>query len=75
VATATVNAYERRPFAWLGGTPESVARTIERAPNAKRPRTRYLVTPSARLVLGLHGLLPDRLWDRMLQSSYPGPGA
>jgi NAD(P)-dependent dehydrogenase (short-subunit alcohol dehydrogenase family) len=75
VSAATVNAYERGLVSRLGGTPESVARAIERALNAKRPRTRYLVTPSAWLLVGLHGLLPDRLWDRMLTSSYPRPGA
>jgi NAD(P)-dependent dehydrogenase (short-subunit alcohol dehydrogenase family) len=75
VAAATVNAYERGPMARLGGSPEAVARAIERALNARRPRTRYLVTPSARLLVGLHAVLPDRLWDRVLASSYPRPGA
>jgi NAD(P)-dependent dehydrogenase (short-subunit alcohol dehydrogenase family) len=75
VAATTVNAYERGLMARLGGEPASVARAIERALGARRPRTRYLVTPSARLMVGLHGLLPDRLWDRMLASSYPHPGA
>jgi hypothetical protein len=41
---------------------------------ARRPRTRYLVTPSARLLVGLHAVLPDRLWDRLLETSYPRPG-
>lgn len=74
VAAATVNAYERGLLARLGGRPEAVARAIERALNAKRPRTRYLVTPSAWVLVGLHAALPDRLWDRMLESSYPRPG-
>jgi NAD(P)-dependent dehydrogenase (short-subunit alcohol dehydrogenase family) len=75
VAASTVNAYERGLMARLGGEPQSVARAIEKALGARRPRTRYLVTPSARLMVGLHGLLPDRLWDQMLASSYPRPGA
>lgn len=75
VAAATVNAYERGLMARLGGEPKSVARAIEKALVARRPRTRYLVTPSARLMVGLHSLLPDRLWDQMLASSYPRPGA
>ncbi len=74
VAASTVNGYERGPLARLGGEPKSVARVIERALAARSPRARYLVTPSARLLVGLHGLLPDRLWDRMLASSYPRPG-
>ncbi len=75
VGAATVSAYERGVLARLGGEPDSVARTIEKVLRARRPRPRYLVTPSARLLVGLHALLPDRLWDRMLASSYPRPGA
>lgn len=75
VAASTVNGYERGLLARLGGEPQSVARVIERALASRSPRPRYLVTPSARLLVGLHGILPDRLWDRMLASSYPRPGA
>ena len=75
VAATTVSAYERGPMARLGGEPDSVARAITRALSARNPRPRYLVTPSARLMVGLHALLPDRLWDRMLASSYPRPGS
>jgi NAD(P)-dependent dehydrogenase (short-subunit alcohol dehydrogenase family) len=74
VAATTVNAYERGPLARLGGGPDTVARAIERALTARRPRSRYLVTPSARVLVGLRRLLPDRLWDQMLESSYPRPG-
>ena len=75
VAAATVNAYERGPLARLGGEPGDVARVIEKALRARASRPRYLVTPSARLLVGLHALLPDRLWDRMVGSSYPRPGS
>ena len=75
VAATTVNAYERGPLARLGGEPDDVARVIARALGTRNPRPRYLVTPSARLLLALHALLPDRLWDRMLRSSYPQPGS
>lgn len=74
VAAATVSAYERGPLARLGGEPDDVARVIEKALRARSPRPRYLVTPSARLLVALHALLPDRLWDQMLRSSYPQPG-
>ena len=73
VAATTVNAYERGPLARLGGEPDSVARAIEKALGAGNPRPRYLVTPSAHLLVGLHGLLPDRLWDQLVASSYPRP--
>ncbi len=75
VARTTAEAYERGPLARLGGTPEDVAETIERALRAEcRPRTRYPVTPSARLMMGLRAVLPDRAWDRVVRGSYPQPG-
>jgi NAD(P)-dependent dehydrogenase (short-subunit alcohol dehydrogenase family) len=72
VAATTANAY-RGPMARLGAGPGAVARAIERAISKKRPRTRYAVTNSARLMLGLHALLPDRAWDRVVGSTFPRP--
>ena len=43
VSRETAGAYEG-PLARLGGGPEAVARKIERAITARRPRTRYKVT-------------------------------
>jgi short-subunit dehydrogenase len=74
VAATTASAYEG-PMARLGAGPGAVARTIERAISRKRPRTRYAVTNSARLMLGLHAVLPDRAWDRVVGSAYPLPRA
>ena len=48
----------------LGGGPETVARTIEKAITARRPRSRYKVTPSARLAIAQRRLVSDRMWDR-----------
>ena len=73
VGTATEAAYEG-PMARLGGGPETVARAIEKAISARRPRTRYKVTPSAHLIMGVRRLLPDRAWDAFLRSQYPTPG-
>ena len=72
VGAATAGAYESG-LARLGGGPETVAKKIERAISARRPRTRYLVTPSAPLILSARRVLPDRLWDRMVGSTYPQP--
>ena len=72
VAATTANAYSG-PMARLGAGPEAVARTIERAISRRHPRTRYAVTNSARLMLGLHAVLPDRAWDRVVGSAYPRP--
>jgi NAD(P)-dependent dehydrogenase (short-subunit alcohol dehydrogenase family) len=72
VAATTAGAYEGA-LARLGGGPETVARKIEKAITRGRPRTRYPVTASARLVLGIHTLLPDRGWDAFTASNFPRP--
>jgi len=74
VARATVENYERGPISRLAGGPEAVAEAIEQAISARSPRSRYVVTPSARLFLGLRSLLPDSVWDAVLKTSYPQPG-
>src|SRR5215210_2629302 len=74
VARATAENYERGPISRLADGPEAVADAIERAISARSPRSRYTVTPSARLFLGLRRLLPDRAWDAVLRTSYPQPG-
>jgi hypothetical protein len=72
VSAATAGAYDG-PFAKLGGGPEAVARAIEKAITARRPRTRYPVTASARLMMAQHALLPDRAWDRVVGTTFPQP--
>jgi NAD(P)-dependent dehydrogenase (short-subunit alcohol dehydrogenase family) len=74
VAEATAGVYEKGPLAKLGGPPEAVARKIERAISARRPRARYTVTPSARVLLASHAALPDAGWDAMLRGQFPQPG-
>jgi NAD(P)-dependent dehydrogenase (short-subunit alcohol dehydrogenase family) len=74
VAGSTQSVYERGPLARLGGEPEAVARTIERAISARSPKIRYRVTPSARLLIGQRALMTDRMWDRMMATQFPQPG-
>jgi NAD(P)-dependent dehydrogenase (short-subunit alcohol dehydrogenase family) len=74
VGKATQNVYEKGLLARLGGPPEAVAEVIEKAISASRPKARYPVTPSARLLMSLRSLLPDSAWDAMLRSSFPRPG-
>jgi NAD(P)-dependent dehydrogenase (short-subunit alcohol dehydrogenase family) len=74
VAQATAGAYEGGALSRLGGPPESVANVIERAISAKRPRPRYVVTPSARLLITQRRLLQDRGWDAVMRSQFPSPG-
>jgi NADP-dependent 3-hydroxy acid dehydrogenase YdfG len=72
VAATTAGAYDG-PLAKLGGGPETVARKIEKAISRRRPRTRYPVTPSARMIMGIHTVLPDRGWDAFNASNFPRP--
>jgi NAD(P)-dependent dehydrogenase (short-subunit alcohol dehydrogenase family) len=72
VARATEQVY-RGPLAKLGGGPEVVAKTIAGALSAKRPKARYPVTPSARMMMGQRRLMPDRVWDLVMRSQFPTP--
>ena len=73
VAEATAGAYEG-PTMRLGGGPDAVARKIEKAIGAKRPKARYPVTASARILLTQRALLPDRGWDMFVATQFPRPG-
>ena len=72
VAAQTEGAY-KGPMAKLGGGPDAVAKVIEKALTARRPRARYKVTASARMAMGLRRLLPDRAWDAAMRSQFPWP--
>ena len=72
VAKVTANAYTG-PMARLGAGPEAVAGKIARALTARRPATRYKVTPSAKMVMGMRRVMTDRMWDRFVRSQYPPP--
>jgi NAD(P)-dependent dehydrogenase (short-subunit alcohol dehydrogenase family) len=73
VATATARVYNG-PLGRLGAGPDAVAKVIERALTASRPRTRYKVTASARVLMANRSLLPDRAWDAVIGTSFPRPG-
>jgi len=72
VAAGTVGAYDG-PTARLGGPPAAVAKVIEKAITTGRPRTRYKVTASARLIMVQRKLLTDRMWDRFVGTQFPRP--
>ncbi len=73
VGAATVNAYEPGGLSRFGGDADDVAQAIERALGARRPRTRYPVTPSARILMLLRRLLTDRAWDAVVARTFPRP--
>jgi short-subunit dehydrogenase len=72
VARVTANAY-KGGMARFGAGPEAVAKKIAKALTARRPATRYKVTPSASVTMGMRRLMTDRMWDRMVRSQYPPP--
>ena len=75
VASGTEGIYESGgPIARLGGPPEAVAKVIEKALAAKRPRARYTVTPSAKVLIANRAVLPDRAWDALMRQQFPSPG-
>jgi NAD(P)-dependent dehydrogenase (short-subunit alcohol dehydrogenase family) len=73
VGSATAGVYEG-PMRYLGGGPEAVAKVIERAISARRPRTRYRVTASAKLAIAQRRMLPDRAWDAVMRTQFSPPG-
>ena len=75
VEQSTHNAYEKGSLVGrLGGEPEVVAKVIERAITVKTPKTRYRVTPSARMLIPSRGLMTDGMWDRLMGTQFPHPG-
>ncbi len=73
VAKATKEAYEQGPLAKLAGGPDDVAKVIAKALRARRPKARYTVTASAKLLLAQRWLLSDRMWDAFLRTQFPQP--
>jgi NAD(P)-dependent dehydrogenase (short-subunit alcohol dehydrogenase family) len=74
VSAATAGVYESGPLGKLGGGPETVAAKIERAITSRRPRARYTVTPSAKLLLAQRSVTPDKAWDAIMRQQFPQPG-
>jgi NAD(P)-dependent dehydrogenase (short-subunit alcohol dehydrogenase family) len=67
-----VRATYRGPMA-VG--PEIVAKAIEHAIMSKRPRSRYPLTPGARVMMLARRILPDGAWDAVLRTQFPSPKA
>lgn len=71
--------FDRMYGAYEGGSkkraasPEAAARVIARAVTARRPHTRYRITAMARALLVVRSLVPDRVWDAMMRSTFPPP--
>jgi len=66
------NAYEG-PMAAFAVGPEAVAKVIEKAITTSRPRTRYLITLGAHVLVRVRRLLPDRAFDAFLRTQFRPP--
>jgi NAD(P)-dependent dehydrogenase (short-subunit alcohol dehydrogenase family) len=73
VGESTQGVYESGPLGKLGGGPEAVAKAIEKAITARRPKARYRVTPSAHILIRQRSLMTDRMWDTMMRTQFPQP--
>ena len=58
----------------LASPPDVVAKTILRAVQAARPRTRYATGGGAHLILFLRKILTDRMFDRLIRTVTQGFG-
>ena len=56
--------------ALLSAPPEAVADAIEQAALASKPRSRYVVTPAAKLLVQSRRLLGDRVFDAFLGAQF-----
>lgn len=72
VAKRVAGAYEGAMGVFAAG-PEAVARVIERAINARHPRSRYRVTTGARFTLAMRKVMPDVAWDTFMRTQFPRP--
>jgi NADP-dependent 3-hydroxy acid dehydrogenase YdfG len=50
--------------------PETVAAVIVKAVQSSRPRSRYVVTPAAKVMINLRRFGGDRLWDKTMRKQF-----
>ena len=67
VAKSNNEAYANR---MMSASAESVAEVVASAVAAERPRTRYLLTPAAKLMAATHTVAGDRAWDRLMARQF-----
>jgi short-subunit dehydrogenase len=67
VSTSNNEAYSNR---MVSASAESVAQVVASAVAADRPRTRYLLTPAAKVMAATHTVAGDRVWDRLMARQF-----
>jgi NADP-dependent 3-hydroxy acid dehydrogenase YdfG len=73
VARSTKESYEKGMTALLAGESMDVAKTIERAIRAKRPKVRYTVSASATVLMTQKAMMTDSMWDFFCRQNFPTP--
>jgi NAD(P)-dependent dehydrogenase (short-subunit alcohol dehydrogenase family) len=70
--TATSDAQTRQSYRsrLLAVEPPAVARVVDRAIRARRPKARYVVTPAARMLVHTRRLFGARVFDAFLRMQY-----
>ena len=66
-ASSTTGGYDN-PMLATG--PETVAGTILKAVESRRPKSRYVVTPAARAMITARTLGGDRVWDSIVRQQF-----
>lgn len=67
VSTSNSEAYSNR---MMSAPAESVAQVVASAVAADRPRTRYLLTPAAKVMAATRTVAGDRVWDRLMARQF-----
>jgi NAD(P)-dependent dehydrogenase (short-subunit alcohol dehydrogenase family) len=58
----------------IAAEPDAIAKVIEKAIKARKPKARYLITAGAHVFVGLRRWLGDRGFDAFLRTQFPRPG-
>jgi short-subunit dehydrogenase len=72
IKTEFGDAYEG-PMGRLAADADAVAKVIETAITASRPKTRYVITMAAHAMMGLRRWVGDRGWDAVMRTQFPTP--
>ena len=67
VSRSSTEAYTNR---MMSVSAESVAQVVTSAVATDRPRTRYLLTPAAKVMAATHAVAGDRVWDRLMARQF-----
>lgn len=72
IADVTLH-WDSGPRRMLACTPRDVADRVVRAAEARHPRARYRVAPSAAVMLSLRRILPESAFAAVLRTQFPSP--